>query len=201
MGISPIGAVGAVAGLIPGGISSISSKEDIENTVAKLKKQREEYSVSLEDTARERKISELDKRISNLEQRLDKMKTQDSECETCKNRKYQDGSDDPSVSFKTASKINGNAEAAVRSHEYEHVNNNRAEARREGKEIVYQSVVIKHGICPECGEVYVAGGETTTVTRTDNSAEEKAQPKTNSRFQVGLSDPTEENGKLLNIVA
>ena len=39
------------------------------------------------------------------------------ECQTCKNRKYQDGSNDPSVSFKTPTKLSPDKAAyAVRSH-------------------------------------------------------------------------------------
>ena len=34
-------------------------------------------------------------------------------CETCENRKYQDGSTDPGVSFKTPGKINPDAAASV----------------------------------------------------------------------------------------
>lgn len=116
------------------------------------------------------------------------------ECQTCKNRKYQDGSDDPGVSFKSPSKIApGSAEAAVRAHEYEHVNRNQAKAAQEGQEIVYQSVRIKHGICPECGEDYVAGGLTTTVT--------KSKPKTDDRFEVGMHDKEAEKGKLFDAIA
>ena len=50
-------------------------------------------------------------------------KSSPAECETCKNRKYQDGSDED-VSFKSPAHINPNAAASrVRSHEQEHVNN------------------------------------------------------------------------------
>lgn len=90
---------------------------------------------------------------------------EDAECQTCENRKYQDGSDDPGVSFKTPSKIAPEAAAAtVRGHEMEHVVRERAEAQREGKEVVSQSVRMQTGICPECGDVYVSGGTTTTTT-------------------------------------
>lgn len=50
-------------------------------------------------------------------------KSSPAECETCKNRKYQDGSDEM-VSFKAAAHISpGAAGAAVRGHEQEHVSN------------------------------------------------------------------------------
>ena len=45
------------------------------------------------------------------------------ECQTCKNRKYQDGSDE-NVSFKSASHISpASSGARVRAHEAEHVSN------------------------------------------------------------------------------
>lgn len=186
-----------VSNTLPGA-SGKDSQSNIEDTIKRLERKREEYKKqndnSLSDQA-DKKISDLDNRIKNLRTRLDKMKAEeqeDGECETCKNRKYQDESDDPGVSFKTASKVGaGSAEAAVRGHEYEHVNRNQAKAEREGKEIVYQSVVIKRAICPECGKSYVSGGETKTVTR----------EKRDERFDVGLLDKTEELGKLFDAVA
>ncbi len=56
---------------------------------------------------------------------------QEGECQTCKERKYQDGSDDPGVSFKTAAHIAPEAAgAAVRGHEMEHVVREQAKAQR-----------------------------------------------------------------------
>ena len=92
--------------------------------------------------------------------------TDDRECQTCANRKYADGSNDLGVSFKTPTKLSpGAAASAVRSHEMEHVFHEQANAKAEGKEIVSQSVAIKTEICPECGRAYVAGGTTTTITK------------------------------------
>lgn len=88
------------------------------------------------------------------------------ECQTCKNRKYQDGSNDPSVSFKTPTKLSPERAAfAVRSHEMEHVAHAKMEALNEDKEIVSQSVTYHTGVCPECGRTYLAGGNTRTVFR------------------------------------
>lgn len=88
------------------------------------------------------------------------------ECQTCKNRKYQDGSNDPSVSFKTPTKLSPERAAyAVRSHEMEHVAHAKAKALKEDQEIVSQSVTYHTGICPECGRTYIAGGNTRTVFR------------------------------------
>lgn len=90
----------------------------------------------------------------------------EGECQTCRERKYQDGSDDPGVSFKTPTNVAPElAASAVRGHEQEHVVREQAEARREGREVVSQSVTYHTAICPECGKVYVSGGTTRTSTR------------------------------------
>ena len=115
------------------------------------------------------------------------------ECQTCKNRRYQDGSDDSGVSFQTPTKIAPQAAAAaVRSHEQEHVSRNQSKADREGKKIVSQTVTIHTAICPECGRIYVSGGTTKTTTRNAPEAD---------KFKVGLSDPFMDSGKKLNSVA
>lgn len=89
------------------------------------------------------------------------------ECQTCKNRKYQDGSNDPGVSFKTPTTISPERAAfAIRSHEAEHVAHARLKALEEDKEIVSQSVSYRTGICPECRKTFMAGGNTRTVLRT-----------------------------------
>lgn len=86
------------------------------------------------------------------------------ECQTCKNRKYKDGSDDPGVSFKTPTRISPeNAVSAIRSHENEHVSHARAKAQREDQKILSQSVTYHMDVCPECGRVYMSGGTTRTV--------------------------------------
>lgn len=101
------------------------------------------------------------------------------ECHTCENRKYQDGSDDAGVSFKTPTKISADqAASAVRGHEMEHVNREQGKAAREDRKVVSQSVTYHTAICPECGDAYVSGGTTRTVTKADNTqspAEQSAQ--------------------------
>ena len=91
---------------------------------------------------------------------------EEGECQTCKERKYQDGSNDPGVSFKTPTNVAPEqAAAAVRGHEQEHVVREQAKAQREGREVVSQSVTYHTAICPECGKAYVSGGTTRTTTR------------------------------------
>jgi hypothetical protein len=110
--------------------------------------------------------------IGEFAQKIDQ--TGKVECQTCSDRKYQDISNDPGVSFKTPSKIApGNAGAAVMSHEQEHVRNEAAKAAKENRRIVSQSVTIQTSICPECGKSYVSGGTTRTVTKSDNTSEKK----------------------------
>ncbi len=91
-------------------------------------------------------------------------------CETCSSRTYIDGSDDPSVSFKTPTKISPEASfAAVAAHENEHVANERANAHAENRDIVSQSVRIFMSTCPECGIRYASGGVTITQTAPKNA--------------------------------
>ena len=92
-------------------------------------------------------------------------KSSPAECQTCKNRKYQDGSDEM-VSFKAAGHIDpDNAASVVMSHEQEHVSNAYQKADTGNGEVVRASVRLKTDICPECGRTYISGGETTTQIR------------------------------------
>lgn len=111
------------------------------------------------------------------------------ECQTCKNRKYQDGSDDPGVSFKSPTRLDPDkAAVSVRAHENEHVTREQAKAQRTGRKVVSQSVTYHSSICPECGRVYTSGGTTRTVT--------KAQVEQT----YGLSaDDKEADGKYINM--
>lgn len=101
-------------------------------------------------------------------------KTGAIECTTCKQRKYQDRSNDTGVSFKSPWHISPEASSGVvRSHEQEHVRNEAAKAARENRKVVSQSVTLKTNVCPECGRVYVSGGETRTVTKSDSESQNK----------------------------
>lgn len=114
--------------------------------------------------------------------------TEEAECQTCKRRKYQDGSDDPGVSFKTPSHIAPEQAAAkVRGHEMEHVVREQAKAAREDRKVVSQSVTMHTAICPECGRVYVSGGTTRTTTTANTPKPELYEQKEDagkSNFQT-----------------
>lgn len=92
------------------------------------------------------------------------------ECETCKNRKYQDGSDE-NVSFKSAAHISPSSSGArVRAHEAEHVSNAYSKAAQKNGEVISASVSIRTAVCPECGRTYTAGGETRTMIKYTNES-------------------------------
>jgi hypothetical protein len=118
----------------------------------------------------------------NNDRRGKRKRPSEGECQTCKERKYKDVSDDSSVSFQTPTKL-GRSEApyAVRAHEQQHVSHEQAEAEREGREVVSQNVVIHYAVCPECGKAYVAGGTTTTTTRNATPSE-----RLSSQYTAGV---------------
>lgn len=89
-------------------------------------------------------------------------KSSPAECQTCKERKYQDGSDEM-VSFKSAAHISPEASAStVRAHEQEHVSNAYKKAAKGGGKVISANVSLQRAICPECGRSYVSGGTTST---------------------------------------
>lgn len=100
-----------------------------------------------------------------------------AECQTCKERKYQDGSDE-NVSFKSAQHISPQAAAArVRGHEQEHVANAYSKAQKDGGKVVNASVSIHTAVCPECGRTYVSGGTTHTMIKYNNEKNPYVQDK------------------------
>lgn len=110
---------------------------------------------------------------------------EDAECQTCKERKYQDGSDDAGVSFKTPTHISPDqAASAVKGHEMEHVVRERAAAKREDRRVVSQSVTMHTSICPECGRVYVSGGTTRTTTASEPDTAEAMQQQDGKNFSA-----------------
>ncbi|MCL2052225.1 MAG: hypothetical protein FWG91_10965 [Lachnospiraceae bacterium] len=93
-----------------------------------------------------------------------------SDCQTCANRTYQDGSDE-NVSFKSPTKISPEAAAgAVRAHEQEHVSNAYKKAAMNNGEVISANVTIHMAVCSECGRSYVSGGTTTTKIRYSDEA-------------------------------
>lgn len=102
-----------------------------------------------------------DKKEEERKERLG-IKDPTKECQTCKNRKYKDGSDEM-VSFKSPAHISPeNAASAVRAHEQEHVTNAYSKAATNNGKVISATVSIHTAICPECGRSYVSGGTTNT---------------------------------------
>lgn len=103
-------------------------------------------------------------------------KSSPSECETCKSRKYQDGSNESDVSFKAPGHISPQASAGtVRAHEQQHVSNAYEKAAKNNGKVLSATVSLRTEICPECGTAYVAGG--VTRTRIAYSADENPYRK------------------------
>ena len=194
MGYSAASSVGGIIGGYSAEAFSTSvggkTKNDIQNTINRLTRIKEQYEgEGTLSSSKEKELAAINERIEKLRERMNRINERNEECQTCKNREYQDRSDDPGVSFKSAAKINpSSAASVVRGHEYEHVTRDRAE--RNGREVVSQNVVIKHGLGPECGKSYVAGGVTTTVTR----------PKSENRYTAGIETQAK-SGERLNTTA
>lgn len=90
-------------------------------------------------------------------------KSSPAECQTCKERKYQDGSNEADVSFKAPGHISPQASAStVMAHEQQHVANAYQKASEKGGNVLSCSVSLHTAVCPECGTSYVAGGTTST---------------------------------------
>ncbi|MDE6579452.1 MAG: hypothetical protein K2K41_02850 [Ruminiclostridium sp.] len=90
----------------------------------------------------------------------------DCQCEKCRSRRYQDGSNDSRVSFQMPTVMDPvKARSRVMSHEMEHVRSEQHKAKQENKVVVSQSVRIMNDRCEECGRNYVKGGFTRTITR------------------------------------
>lgn len=111
------------------------------------------------------------------------------ECQTCENRKYQDGSDEM-VSFKSPAHISPEAAAGVvRAHEQEHVSNAYKQAELKGGKVMRASVTLKTAICPECGRSYVAGGTTSTHIKypNENNPYQKAKKSADQASLSGMN--------------
>ncbi|MEG1848584.1 MAG: hypothetical protein RRX92_07430 [Lachnospiraceae bacterium] len=104
-------------------------------------------------------------------------KSSPAECETCKNRKYQDGSDEM-VSFKSAAHISPEASMGrVMAHEQEHVANAYKDASKKNGKVISANVSLQTAVCPECGRSYVEGGTTSTQIKYYNEKNPYQQDK------------------------
>ncbi len=119
------------------------------------------------------------------ENKLKGIKDPTQECQTCRNRKYKDGSNEM-VSFKTPTHISpDSAGAAVRAHEQEHVSNAYAKAALKGGKVLRASVSIHMAVCPECGRTYISGGTTHTQIKyynEDNPYQKELKSADRSRY-------------------
>lgn len=114
------------------------------------------------EKTREEEEERKRKELMGIEDPSSGKKAPGEECETCKKRKYQDGSDEM-VSFKSAAHISPESAAVrVRAHEQEHVSNAYKKAAEGNGKVINASVSIHTAVCPECGRTYVSGGTTNT---------------------------------------
>lgn len=114
-------------------------------------------------------------------------KVQPVECQTCKNRKYVDGSNEADVSFKAPGHIAPQQSfARVMSHEQEHVANARQKTAGKDASLVSATVSLKVATCPECGRTYVAGGTTnTTIRYSEENPYDKGRKLIEGSFLLG----------------
>lgn len=112
-----------------------------------------------------------------------------TECTTCENRKYVDGSNESDVSFKAPGHISPeNSYATVMSHEQEHVSNAVAKGNKPNAKLMSVSVSLKLATCPECGRSYVAGGLTkSSIKYTEEVPYEKGRKLLEGSFLKGMN--------------
>lgn len=129
--------------------------------------------VSIAPSTEASPLSPLSAEKANEQSRTGKAEKK-GECQTCKERKYVDGSDEGNVSFKAPGHIAPEASAGiVMSHEKEHVANAKREGNKPGNELISATVSLKTAICPECGRSYVSGGTTRTLIKYGDSEYDK----------------------------
>ncbi len=130
--------------------------------------------------------AQKDPRLAGMPNESQKGQSGSGECQTCKNRKYQDGSDEM-VSFKSAAHISPNAAASmVRAHEQEHVTNAFSDAATKNGKVVSASVSLHTSVCPECGRTYVSGGTTSTQIKyfnEDNPYQQSMKSADRSKYE------------------
>lgn len=130
-------------------------------------------------------------RISPLGQKstINVEKTQPSECQTCKERKYIDVSNESDVSFQSPTHVSPeDSFAAVAAHEQEHVSNAVSEGSQPGAKLISASVSYQMAICPECGTPYIAGGTTrSTMQYNESNPYERARKSLEGSFLRGMN--------------
>jgi hypothetical protein len=90
------------------------------------------------------------------------------------------------VSFKTPAHIDPSMSASVvMSHEHEYLRHETGKAESNNREVVSQSVSLETSVCPECGRTYVSGGQTTTVTKSDNDTSKRDFSMNNIQKSMG----------------
>lgn len=116
-------------------------------------------------------------------------KLEAAECQTCKNRKYLDGSNDADVSFQTPTHISPAASfSAVAAHEQEHVANAYQKGNQEGNRFISASVSLKRAVCPDCGTPYISGGTTrSTIEYNTTNPYEKSRKSLEGSLLKGLN--------------
>ncbi|MCR4691159.1 MAG: hypothetical protein K5739_07440 [Lachnospiraceae bacterium] len=117
-------------------------------------------------------------------------KSSPAQCQTCAERKYQDGSNEGDVSFKAPTHISpGAAGSLVRFHEQQHVANAYAKEASGNAKVLQASVRIMTAVCPECGRTYVSGGETSTRIQYTNESNpyQKARKKADADLLPGIN--------------
>jgi hypothetical protein len=142
-----------------------------------------------EDSDRDDKLKGVGSSTDSDEVKKAGRRSSPADCQTCKERKYQDGSDE-NVSFKSASHISPDSAAAtVRAHENEHVSNAYSKAAQKNGEVVNASVSIHTSVCPECGRTYVSGGTTNTTIKYSNEDNPyvKEQKSRDAANMIGLN--------------
>lgn len=127
--------------------------------------------------------------ITKKDRQLRVEKTKPSECQTCKNRTYVDGSHESNVSFKSPGHISPAASySTVSAHENMHVANAKAEGAKEDTRLVSATVSLHYARCPECGRTYVDGGTTRTVMQYNlNSPYERNQKSLDAAILPGMN--------------
>ncbi len=110
-----------------------------------------------------------------------------TECSTCENRRYVDGSNESDVSFKTPGVIKPEeAYAKVSTHERQHVANAIAKGNKPGAKLISATVSLKMSTCPECGRNYVAGGLTkTAISYSESNPYEKNRKSVEGSILAG----------------